>query len=175
MTNRLYEGLFLFDANETARDWSALEEHLGALMKKHGLAEEYSERWPDQRLAYDIKGVKKGTYYLSYFNADPQAITPFRRDAELSEKLLRFLVVREEWTAEEMEKRREAAKRRAEQPAPPPPAEEGAAPAASPAAPAGEAAEAAPAAGATAVAEAPAPAAEAAEAPEAADDKKDES
>ena len=51
MSGNLYEGMFLFDANETARDWAALEGHVGTLLTKHEAAIEYAERWPDQRSA----------------------------------------------------------------------------------------------------------------------------
>ena len=29
----------------------------------------YSERWPDRKLAYEVKGCRKGTYFLPYFTA----------------------------------------------------------------------------------------------------------
>lgn len=154
MTERLYEAMFLFDANESAKDWSALETLVGALLSKYNARVEYSERWPDQRLATEIKGAKKGTYYLVYFHGDPQSIAEMRRDAELSEKILRLLIIREDWLEQCMNERREAAQRRADQ--------EKAAPAPAAATEsaegeAGAAAEAAPAAAetATAVAEAP--------------------
>ncbi|MEM7165246.1 MAG: 30S ribosomal protein S6 [Planctomycetota bacterium] len=115
MSGNLYEGMFLFDANDTARDWAALESHVGTLMTKHNAALEYAERWPDQRLAYEVKGVKKGTYYLTYFRAPGDSIAPIRRDAELSERILRLLVIREDWLEEEMGNRREAASQRAVQ------------------------------------------------------------
>lgn len=109
MSGNLYEGMFLFDANETARDWAALESHIDTLLTKHSAEVQYAERWPDQRLAYEVKGVKKGTYYLTYFRAPGDSIAPLRRDAELSERILRLLVIREDWLEEEMGNRREAA------------------------------------------------------------------
>lgn len=129
MSGRLYEGMFLLDANETARDWSALENHIQQLLTKHQAHVEYSERWPDQRLAYDVKGVRKGTYYLTYFRAPPETISDLRRDVELSEQILRFLVIREDWLEAEMQRRQEAAARRAQQP---PEAHHGERPAAAP-------------------------------------------
>ncbi|MGE3165268.1 MAG: 30S ribosomal protein S6 [Planctomycetota bacterium] len=116
MTERLYEGLFLLDANETARDWPAMESHLKGLLTKHQASIEYAERWPDQRLAYDVKGCRKGTYYLTYFRADTQSLAQLRRDSELSERILRCLFVHEDWLETEMNKRKEAAHRRSSAP-----------------------------------------------------------
>ena len=126
MTERLYEGMFLLDANEAAKGWADLEGHITGLLEKHEARLEHSERWPDQRLATEIKGVKKGTYFLTYFNAPTQSIAGLRRDIELSDKILRFLVVQEEFLEEEMQRRKDQARRRAEQPATPPPAKEAA-------------------------------------------------
>ena len=175
MVEKLYEGLFLVDANEAARSWSEVEGMINGLLGKYEAKVEYTERWPDKKLAYPVKGVTKGTYYLAYFMAPTSNINELRRDAELNEKILRLLVIREEWTREEMEKRREAANERAAR------AEAEPTPAPAPEAPSTDApaAEAAPAADtATAVAEAPAaeeaPATESAPEP-AAEEPKDES
>ena len=62
---KLYEGLFLLDANEAARSWSDMESHIGSLLTKNEAKLEYSERWSDRKLAYPVDGVTKGTYYLS--------------------------------------------------------------------------------------------------------------
>ena len=125
MTERLYEGLFLLDSNEAAKGWSDLESHITGLLEKHSARVEYSERWPDQRLATEIKGVKKGTYFLTYFNAPTHSIAEMRRDFELSDRILRFLPIREEYTEEEMNRRRDNARRKPEPPPAPaaPPAE----------------------------------------------------
>ncbi len=122
LTERLYEGMFLLDSNEASKGWTDLEGHITGLLEKNEARLEHSERWPDQRLATEIKGVKKGTYFLTYFNAPTQSIAGLRRDIELSDKILRFLVVQEDFLDEEMKRRKDQARRRAEQPASPPPA-----------------------------------------------------
>ena len=105
--NRLYEGMFLLDANETAKRWSELESHIGTLLNRNEGEIQYAERWPTQKLAYDVKGVRKGTYYLTYFTAPPEKIADLRRDAELSEHIMRLLVIQEDWLHEEMTRRRD--------------------------------------------------------------------
>ncbi|MFQ5653916.1 MAG: 30S ribosomal protein S6, partial [Planctomycetota bacterium] len=112
MTERLYEGMFLLDANEASKGWSELEGHIDSILTRNSARLELAERWPDQRLAYDIKGVRKGTYYLTYFRAPPDRISEIRRDAQLSERILRLLVIHEDFLEQELERRREVAARR---------------------------------------------------------------
>lgn len=115
---RLYEGMFLFDANQTVRRWAELEDRVHQIFQKNDASLQYSERWPDQRLAYEIKGCRKGTHFLTYFKADPSRIAQIRRDTELSEDILRVLILHEEGLEQEMESRRKVAERRASEPAP---------------------------------------------------------
>ncbi|MFN0057264.1 MAG: 30S ribosomal protein S6 [Planctomycetota bacterium] len=112
MSERLYEGMFLFDANESSKRWSDLESHVGSLLQKHSAKLEYTERWPDQRLAYEVGGARKGTYYLTYFSAPPERVKDIRRDAELSEDILRLLIISEPGLEQEMKDRRESSERR---------------------------------------------------------------
>jgi small subunit ribosomal protein S6 len=103
---KLYEGLFLIDPNQATKDWPGIEKHIHDVLTRHGAEIAYSEKWPDRRLAYEIKGCKKGTYYLTYFNAPPNAINNARDDFLLGERVLRFLLISDDGLAEEMQRRR---------------------------------------------------------------------
>jgi len=103
---RLYEGLFLFDANLASRDWPGIEKHVEDLLKRCSGKLVYSERWPDRKLAYEIRNCRKGTYYLTYFNAPPEGVATLRRDCQLSERVLRVMVTCNEHTEELLEQRR---------------------------------------------------------------------
>ena len=83
MSTQLYEGMFLLDSKLVSKDWASLEKHILDLLKRHGAETLYSERWPERRLAYEVKGCKKGTYFLTYFNATGTAIPELHRDIEL--------------------------------------------------------------------------------------------
>ncbi len=100
---KLYEGLFLFDANLAAKDWPGLEKHIDDLLTKNEAKMVYSERWPDRKLAYEVKGCRKGTYLLTYFNAPGPAITALHRDVQLSERVLRLMVLQNEYIEEVLE------------------------------------------------------------------------
>jgi ribosomal protein S6 len=121
--------MFLFDSNLAARDWPGLEKHVRDLLEKNAAELVYSERWPDRKLSYEIKGCKKGTYYLTYFKGPPTAVQGLTRDCELSERVLRLLVLYDEileadcqkrinrevtGSPEEIEERRERSRREAQ-------------------------------------------------------------
>ena len=126
---KLYEGMFLFDTNLATKDWPGLERHVQEIMQKNSATLVYSEKWPDRKLSYEIRGCKKGTYYLTYFRAPPESVHLLVRDCELSERVLRLFVLSDEevendcqkrvskevtGSPEEIEDRRERARREAE-------------------------------------------------------------
>lgn len=98
---RLYEGLFLVDSSEAASDWDGT---IGAIEKVLSRAEAEVVslvKWDERRLAYDIKKKSRGTYILSYFNCDPQNIASLERDVQLSEKIMRVMVLKTDVMSEE--------------------------------------------------------------------------
>jgi len=105
LAEKLYEGMFLFDANLAGKDWPGLEQHVHELLKKHGAKLEYSERWPDRKLAYEIGRSKKGTYYLTYFKSEAEGVAGLERDCQLSERILRLLVLYDPTLVEDCRRR----------------------------------------------------------------------
>jgi small subunit ribosomal protein S6 len=51
------------------------------------------EKWEERRLAYEIKGKSRGTYILCYFKADGDRIHEVERDVQLSERIMRVLIL----------------------------------------------------------------------------------
>lgn len=97
---KLYEGMFLLDP-ALASDWPAAEAELNRIMDRAGAKVVGVKNWNDRRLAYPIGRHKRGLYVLSYFQADPTKIPDMERDVQLSEKLLRALVLRKEKMTDE--------------------------------------------------------------------------
>lgn len=92
---KLYEAMFVMDVQASA-DNQAME---GEIRRVLGRAEAeilICRRWEDRRLAYEIDGRKRGSYWLTYFNAPPEKVVGIERDVQLSEKVLRVLVLRVE-------------------------------------------------------------------------------
>jgi small subunit ribosomal protein S6 len=90
----LYEGMFLLDNNVVREDWTKAKEVATGILEKHGASITIARRWAERSLAYTIKKVNRGTYLLAYFEADPGSITIIRRDLELNETVMRYLVLK---------------------------------------------------------------------------------
>lgn len=100
MHPRLYEGMFLIDAAKASSDLPARIREIAGLLHRHGAESERIEKWAESKLAYPIKTIERGVYLLVYFRADPQAIEKLRGDIELSEDILRVLILRAEAMSE---------------------------------------------------------------------------
>jgi small subunit ribosomal protein S6 len=118
-----YEAMFLF-GQSTAADLSGCIAHLDEIFHRTQAEVIAMRKWDDRRLAYEIRGQKRGTYILVYFKAPNESMGHFERDCNLSEKILRHMVLRaDHMTVEQMQAadgRRELeleAKMRAEKPA----------------------------------------------------------
>lgn len=88
-----YEAMFLFDPTFGA-SFENCEAEIRRLMTRAEAEILLCQRWDERRLAYKIKGRKRGVYVLVYFKAPADKITPLERDAQLSEQILRLLVLR---------------------------------------------------------------------------------
>lgn len=89
---KLYEGMFLLDNQVVRADWKTAKAVITDALAKHGADVKTSRRWDERRLAYPIKGRKRATYLLSYFEMDGAGAKPLRRDLELDERVLRYLI-----------------------------------------------------------------------------------
>lgn len=92
----LYEGMFLLDNQVVRADWKTAKNLVVDLIKKNGGEIVTIRRWDERRLAYPVRGRRRGTYYLTYFKAAPSAVAATRREFELDERVLRYLVLRAE-------------------------------------------------------------------------------
>ena len=90
----VYEGLFILDANRLARDREGLPRDLNGLIEAAGGEIEVSRLWEERRLAYPIKGQRKGAYWITYFRLPTSKVTELTRSCELQEGILRQLFVR---------------------------------------------------------------------------------
>ncbi|NUQ49812.1 MAG: 30S ribosomal protein S6, partial [Phycisphaerae bacterium] len=90
-----YEAMFLFD-NTTAYEWPAVEQEVNRLVGRIGAQLLACVKFDERKLAFEIRGRKRGTYVLTYMEAPPERIGEFERDAHLSEAILRVLVLRAE-------------------------------------------------------------------------------
>ncbi|MCX5688225.1 MAG: 30S ribosomal protein S6 [Planctomycetota bacterium] len=88
-----YEAMFLL-SQAVAADLGTAVDHIKEILAR-GHAEIIAmKKWDDRRLAYEIKGQKRGVYILAYFKAPGVDISHVERDCNLSEKVLRALILR---------------------------------------------------------------------------------
>jgi small subunit ribosomal protein S6 len=90
----VYEGLFILDANRLARDREGLPREVNGLVEAVDGEIEVSRLWEERRLAYPIKGHRKGAYWVTYFRLPTSKVGELTRSCELHDGILRQLFVR---------------------------------------------------------------------------------
>jgi small subunit ribosomal protein S6 len=93
MPSNVYECMFLLDTNKVAGDAPAAAKQLHGILEKHSAEVLASRPWEERRLAYPVKGHKKGLYYLMYFRTEGKNLDTIERDMQLNEMVLRSMVL----------------------------------------------------------------------------------
>jgi small subunit ribosomal protein S6 len=93
VVNKLYEGMFLVDSALATADWEGVLAAIRTILEKAGAQIISLAKWDERKLAYTIRGKTRGTYILSYFKAPGPKITEIERDVQLSEKIVRALIL----------------------------------------------------------------------------------
>ncbi len=100
---KCYEGLFLFPQT-AASDLQSAVDHLKEILARAEVKIISLRKWDERRLAFEIKRNRRGLFFLVYFEAPPNALAHIERDCNLSEQVLRSMVIRaEHLTREQME------------------------------------------------------------------------
>lgn len=98
-----YEAMFLMDGGHAAAHWDERVAEIKGILDRHGCQIIRMVKWDDRRLAYPVKHSKRGTYVLVFYEAPREANVRIERDVQLSENLLRVLIIRrEKMTVDEM-------------------------------------------------------------------------
>ncbi len=98
-----YEALFLISQANAATLQDTLD-HIGEVLKRAHAEVVAIKKWDERRLAFEIDKQKRGVYILAYFSCPAASIEGIHRDVNLSEKLMRCLVIRaDHLTVEEMQ------------------------------------------------------------------------
>ena len=93
MPANVYECMFLLDPNKVAGDVPTAAKQVHTLLERNHAEVLASRPWDERRLAYPVKGHKKGLYYLTYFRTDGKNIASIERDCALNELILRTLIL----------------------------------------------------------------------------------
>ncbi len=104
-TKRVYEALFLVDSALAASQWDHINEVINKILARAQARVISIRKWDERKLAYEIDRKTRGTYILAYFECNSSMVRQLERDVQLSEEIMRVLVVRtDRMTQEEMEK-----------------------------------------------------------------------
>jgi len=94
LAENVYEGMFLLDSNRYGRDPEGVSSQVSQLIREAGGEILVSRLWEERRLAYSIKGRRKGTYWLTYFRIDGEKLADLNRQCRLRDNILRVLFVK---------------------------------------------------------------------------------
>ena len=89
---KLYEAMFLVDSAQ-ASDWDAVVKTVKTILKRAEAEIVSIRNWAERKLAYEINNKSRGTYVLCYFKADGQSIRKIEKDVQLSEQIMRVLIL----------------------------------------------------------------------------------
>lgn len=93
MPTTTYEGMFLLDSAKAATSWDDAVNHVHGILTKHNSEIIASRQWDDRRLAYSVRGHKKGMYLLTYFRTDGSNLKDISSDCRISDLILRELIL----------------------------------------------------------------------------------
>jgi len=109
-----YEGFFLLPQAAVA-ELQAASDHIRTILTNNGAEVISLFKWDERRLAYEIRGNKRGVYMLAYFTAPGENMAEIERAFNLSEQVMRSLIVRADHLAAEQMQNAEAERKMADE------------------------------------------------------------
>lgn len=93
MRDNVYEGLFILNSDLYARNPEEISGQIDRYIEEVGGEVLVSRLWQEIRLAYPIKGHRRGTYWLTYFKVDTQKMKELNRQCQIIDSILRHLFI----------------------------------------------------------------------------------
>ncbi|TWU05112.1 30S ribosomal protein S6 [Stieleria varia] len=94
MAINTYETLSILDSNHYARDPGGVAKQLDDIITNAGGTVLVNRLWMEQKLAYPIDGHQKGTYWLTYYEMEGDALTKVARALQLCEPVMRQMTLK---------------------------------------------------------------------------------
>jgi small subunit ribosomal protein S6 len=91
-TTRQYEAMFLFGTAASANLEGTLD-RVRKLVESHGGDIILLKKFDERRLAYEVKKQKRGLYVICYYHAEPTANAAITREVNLSDDVLRLMII----------------------------------------------------------------------------------
>lgn len=89
-----YEALFLLNASYATGSWETAKGEVEHILHRANAEILHLRKWDERRLAYEIEGQKRGVYVLAYFKCEGPKVAGIERDVQLSENILRVLILK---------------------------------------------------------------------------------
>lgn len=89
-----YEAMFLVDPVMHGTDPQGVAKIVTGLLEKHGAELHDFDMWDERKLAYEIKGHKRGVYFLTRFRMPGENLVELRADCAITECILRQMIIR---------------------------------------------------------------------------------
>ncbi|MCW8131707.1 MAG: 30S ribosomal protein S6 [Planctomycetota bacterium] len=93
---RLYEVMWVVDANLARESMTKVMAGIKELVEKSGGAWVNGDKWEERRLAYPIKKKKRGMYILTHFTSANDVLGRLERNIQISDLVLRAMITRDE-------------------------------------------------------------------------------
>ena len=91
---QVYEGMFILDPSKYSRDPAGSAQQVADIITQHGGTILAARLWDERKLAYPIKGHKKGVYWLTYFRMPGGSLAALERQCEITDDIIRKLVLK---------------------------------------------------------------------------------
>ena len=95
-TKRLYESMYIIDANLTDDQVDSIIAKYVKLVTDQGGEVRSVGRWDKRRLAFEVKGRREGQYILMFFEAEAEVSKELDRVYRISDDVFRHLITRVE-------------------------------------------------------------------------------
>ena len=90
---RIYECMFLLDNDVVRAGYTEAKAYVTSMVEKHEGKVCSSRRWDERRLSYPIRKKNRATFLLTYCEFPKSAIQDLRRDLDLSETIMRYMIL----------------------------------------------------------------------------------
>jgi small subunit ribosomal protein S6 len=88
--------MLLVEPTVAAREWNRVTEEIDRIVKRNGATVIQVAKWGERKLSYPVKKNNRGAYVLAYIAAPENSLTKIKADLQLSEIVLRSLIVAHE-------------------------------------------------------------------------------
>ena len=92
---RNYEAMYVLRPDMDEEQVNAAIEKFSEIIAANGGEVTKVEQWGKRRLAYEVEKLREGYYVLCYFTGNTELPKELDRNFKISDRVIRFLVVRE--------------------------------------------------------------------------------